>query len=115
MCALVEHMGTVRYPESGGAYRRARRAARVNGEPVTQKRLAEAVGIKRRFVIRVENGENRPRPALRDRIANALSVDPRTLPAAGEDPFVPSVVKTIPSSAGFVTKFGAWFRRRLAA
>jgi transcriptional regulator with XRE-family HTH domain len=107
-------MGTVRYPESGGAYRRARREARVNGELVTQERLAEAVGIKRRFIIRVENGENRPRPALRDLIANALGVDPRTLPAAGEDPFVPCVVKTTHSFAGFVTKFSAWFQRRLA-
>ena len=109
-------MAIKRYPESGGAYRRARRAARANGVPVTQAHLARAVGIGRRFVIRLENGENRPAPALRDRIADFLGVDPDTLPAAGEDPFTSSHTRTtIPSSVGFATKFTEWFRRRLAA
>ena len=109
-------MAIVRYPESGGAYRRARRVARVNGERVTQRALAAAVGIGRRFVIRVENGENRPSPALRDRIADFLGADPNTLPAVGEDPFARSVTETrTPSLSGFVTKFTEWFKRRLAA
>src|SRR3990167_3145406 len=108
-------MATVRYPESGGAYRRARRAARVNGAPISQERLAGAVGIGRRHVIRIENGENRPLPGLRDRIADTLGVDPSTLPAAGEDPFVRSAAETItPLRLGFARRFVAWLRRSSA-
>ena len=75
-----------RYPESGVAYRAARQ-----GTGISQKRLAEQVGISRRHYIKFENGDHRPMPELRDRIASALNIDPSSLPAAGrEPPFAPS-------------------------
>lgn len=66
----------IRYPEVRTAYRTARHAARIS-----QENLAEAVGISRRHMIRIENGEHRPSPNLRDRIAAALDADPEALPA----------------------------------
>lgn len=106
-------MAAARYPESGDAYRGARRSATVDGVSVSQERLASAVGTDRRHIIRIENGENRPRRDLRDRIAEYLGVDPATLPVAGEDPFVSSETGAItPSHFGFKTKFTALFKRR---
>jgi transcriptional regulator with XRE-family HTH domain len=68
----------VKYPEVRDAYRNAREAT----DPrISQETLAEAVGITRRHMIRIENGEHRPNPELRDRIAAALDVDPSALPA----------------------------------
>jgi len=105
-------MASARYPESGGAYRSARLSVVVEERHVSQERLAEAVGTDRRHVIRIENGENRPRADLRDRIASYLGVDPTTLPAAGEDPFVSTEMGSLTlSSGGFRTKFTDWFRR----
>lgn len=66
----------VKFPESGKAYKLARQGR------ISQERLAAAVGITRRHIIRIENGENRPKGGLRDAIADVLGVDPRTLPAA---------------------------------
>jgi len=69
----------VKYPDSRIAYRTARKQA----EPrISQERLALAVGITRRHMIRIENGEHRPAPDLRDRIAVVLGADPSTLPTA---------------------------------
>jgi len=105
-------MANARYPESGGAYRTARLDAVVEGRHVSQERLAEAVGTDRRHIIRIENGENRPRVDLRDRIASYLGVDPTTLPASGEDPFVSTETGALTlSSGGFRTKFTDLFRR----
>ena len=71
-------MAITKYPESRDAYRMARRKA----DPrISQERLALAVGITRRHMIRIENGEHRPSPDLRDRIAEVLGADPSTLPA----------------------------------
>jgi transcriptional regulator with XRE-family HTH domain len=64
-----------KYPEVRAAYRRAR------GNRISQENLAEAVGISRRHMIRIENGEHRPTPELRDRIAAALEIDASALPA----------------------------------
>lgn len=73
----------VKYPEVRVAYRSARRRARIS-----QENLAEAVGISRRHMIRIENGEHRPSPELRDRIAAALDANPEALPAVEQpDPF----------------------------
>lgn len=69
----------VKYPESRDAYRKARTRANPR---ISQERLALAVGITRRHMIRIENGEHRPSPDLRDRIADVLGVDPETLPTA---------------------------------
>lgn len=72
-------MTIAKYPESRDAYRRAR----WHSSPrISQERLALAVGITRRHMIRIENGEHRPMPELRDRIAEVLGADPSTLPAA---------------------------------
>lgn len=107
-------MAPARYPESGGAYRAARLNAVLDGRTVSQERLASAVGTDRRHIIRIENGENRPRPELRDRIAAFLGVDPTTLPAAGEDPFASSEMGAlILSPRGSRTKFTDLFKRRL--
>lgn len=71
-------MTIAKYPESRNAYRKARKQA----EPrISQERLALAVGITRRHMIRIENGEHRPSPELRDRIADVLGANPVTLPA----------------------------------
>jgi transcriptional regulator with XRE-family HTH domain len=71
-------MSAVKYPEVRSAYRSARQAT----EPrISQEHLAELVGVTRRHMIRIENGDHRPAPALRDRIAAELGVDPSTLPA----------------------------------
>lgn len=71
-------MDTVKYPEVRAAYRSARKST----DPrISQENLAELVGVTRRHMIRIENGDHRPTPALRDRIAIALAVDPSTLPA----------------------------------
>ena len=69
----------VKYPESRVAYRKARMRAVPR---ISQENLALAVGITRRHMIRIENGEHRPLPELRDRIAEVLGVDPETLPTA---------------------------------
>jgi transcriptional regulator with XRE-family HTH domain len=75
-------MSIVKYPEVREAYRRARHGR------MSQENLAEAVGITRRHMIRIENGEHRPTPDLRDRIAAALDVDASALPAVEQlDPF----------------------------
>lgn len=75
----------VKYPEVREAYRSAREATRPR---VSQENLAVAVGITRRHMIRIENGEHRPSPELRDRIAAALDVDASALPAVELlDPF----------------------------
>ena len=68
----------IKYPEIREAYRRAR--ARSNPR-ISQERLALAVGITRRHMIRIENGEHRPSPELRDRIADVLGADRSALPA----------------------------------
>lgn len=68
-----------RYPESGAALKRARKGK------ISQERLAERVGTTRRHLIRLENGENRPSVALRDRIADELGVPRESLPAAEEE------------------------------
>lgn len=73
-----------KYPEVREAYRRARKRAQPR---ISQERLAEAVGITRRHMIRIENGEHRPLPELRDRIAEVVGADPADLPAAEQDPF----------------------------
>jgi len=67
-----------KYPDSRDAYRKARSKANPR---ISQERLALAVGITRRHMIRIENGEHRPSPELRDRIAEVLGADPSTLPA----------------------------------
>lgn len=67
-----------RWPDFGRAYREAR----LRNGAYSQERLAEAVGVTRRHLIRIENGEHRPRPHLRDRIAAVLGIDPSQLPAA---------------------------------
>ncbi len=77
-------MATVKYPESGGAYREARASQK---ERVTQEALAAAVGVSPRTIMRIENGQTRPHASLRDRIAEKFGVDPSTLPASA-DPFV---------------------------
>lgn len=75
-----------KYPDSRDAYRTARRKA----DPrISQERLALAVGITRRHMIRIENGEHRPAPELRDRIAEVLGADPATLPAVEAMPPFP--------------------------
>lgn len=75
----------VKYPEVREAYRRARAEARPR---ISQERLAEAVGITRRHMIRIENGDHRPLPGLRDRIAEELGIDGSALPAVEQpDPF----------------------------
>lgn len=67
-----------KYPEVKEAYR----AARNDTDPrISQENLAEIVGVTRRHMIRIENGDHRPTTALRDRIAVALGVDPSSLPA----------------------------------
>lgn len=77
-----------KYPESGGAYRRARELVRLSsGKRMTQERLAEQVGTDRTYISKIESGHHRPGPGLRDRIADALGVDPSSLPASA-DPFV---------------------------
>ena len=68
----------MKYPASRDAYRKARRNAKPR---ISQERLAAAVGTSRRHMIRIENGEHRPSPELRDRIAEVLGADPSTLPA----------------------------------
>lgn len=74
-----------KYPEVREAYRRARETTRPR---LSQENLAEAVGITRRHMIRIENGEHRPTPELRDRIAAALDFDASALPAVEQsDPF----------------------------
>lgn len=101
-------MAVARYPESGGAYRTARL-----GSGLSQEALARAAEVNRRHLIRIENGENRPRPELRDRIASILGVDPTSLPAAGEDPFVRSERGGLAlSEIGSPRKFKGWFKRR---
>lgn len=71
-----------RYAESGATYKAARQAA-----GISQEALAIIVGTSRRHIIRIENGEHRPYPGLRDKIATALHVDPDSLPSAGDAPF----------------------------
>lgn len=96
-------MATVRYPESGGAYRNARAKARANGDRISQERLAYAVGVTKRTIVRYENGETRPSPAVRDSIAEFLHVDPCKLPSAGDHPFAADrngskVIRSTPGS-----------------
>ena len=74
---MVRHMSdAVKYPEVRAAYRKARLQAHIS-----QENLALKVGVSRRHMIRIENGEHRPAPDLRDRIAAALGVAPDALPA----------------------------------
>ena len=75
---------TPKYPEVRNAYREARLVPEFK---MSQEHLAPAVGSTRRHIIRIENGEHRPLPELRDRIAAALEVDPESLPAATPAPF----------------------------
>lgn len=80
---------------------------------MSQEALATAVAVNRRHIIRIENGENRPRADLRDRIAHVLGVDPTSLPTAGEDPFVsPEAGELTLSSRGLRQRFTEWFKRR---
>ncbi len=46
---------------------------------LSQKQLAEAVGVSRGLISRVENGWERPYESLRQRIAEALDVDEKEL------------------------------------
>jgi len=93
-------MATAKYPESGAVYKRVRLES-----GLSQEALARAAEVNRRHIIRIENGENRPFPKLRDRIASILNVDPSSLPAAGEDPFASSAKEGItPSPSGSKTK-----------
>lgn len=79
---MVRHMETdVKYPEVRVAYRGARSKARVS-----QEWLADQVGISRRHMIRIENGQHRPNPELRDKIAEALNASPDALPAVEQFP-----------------------------
>jgi len=73
-----------KYPDVRDAYRTARLSP---DRKMAQETLAELTGTTRRHIIRIENGEHRPLPALRDRIAAALEVDPESLPAATPAPF----------------------------
>lgn len=95
-------MASTKYPESGGAYRNARAVARPR---ISQKSLAEEVGVDTRTIMRYEHGETRPSPAIRDQIAQVLGIDPAALPARGEDPF-PASPKTIRSRGGFAQRLG---------
>jgi transcriptional regulator with XRE-family HTH domain len=70
-----------RYPEVAEAYKQARLSA---SPSVNKSELARAVGVSRRHIIRIENGEHRPQPELRDKIAQVLGVDPTALPALEE-------------------------------
>lgn len=100
-CPIVKRVGTgltrdgnsgnlrsmTRYAESGAAYKAARQAA-----GISQEALGIIVGTSRRHIIRIENGEHRPYPGLRDKIAAALGADPESLPSsAGDAPFRPEV------------------------
>lgn len=75
-------MADVRYPDSGRAIKTARKNAR---PPITQESLADTVGITRRHMIRLENGEHRPSVEIRNRIAEACRVAPESLPAEDEE------------------------------
>ena len=74
------------YAESGKAYRAARHPDPDDVAKMSQKALAAAVGKNRRHIIRIENGENRPMPRLRNRIADVLGVERSTLPTAADAP-----------------------------
>ncbi len=77
----------MKYPEVRTAYRGARNeASRRHGSILSQEWLAEQVGISRRHMIRIENGEHRPEPELRDKIAEALGASPDALPAVEQFP-----------------------------
>lgn len=75
-------MADIRYPDSGRAIKTARKNAK---PPITQEGLADCVGITRRHMIRLENGEHRPSVELRDRIADVCKVDKSELPAEDEE------------------------------
>jgi len=82
----IRHVATINYPESREALQGAR-----GRSGLSYKRLADAVGISERHAIKLCNGEHRPMPELRDKLAAALKVSPSSLPAAGTDrPFVPT-------------------------
>lgn len=97
------------HPESGGAYREARLRS-----GFTQESLARAAKVSRRHIIKIERGWHLPHRKTRDKLAKALGVDPTSLPAAGEDPFVPSEMGGVTLSRfGFNTRLNDWFARRL--
>lgn len=46
---------------------------------MTQRQLAERIGVRRESVARYETGERRPSPAVAERIARALGMDIETM------------------------------------
>ncbi|HXJ62765.1 MAG TPA: helix-turn-helix transcriptional regulator [Actinomycetota bacterium] len=69
-----------KWADNGKAMARARRRA-----GVSQENLAAQVGITRRHMIRLENGEHLPSGELRDRIAGAVGVDVDEIQSADDD------------------------------
>lgn len=59
-----------KWAANGEAITKARKRA-----GISQENLAEQLGISRRHMIRLENGEHLPSRETRDRIVEALSAD----------------------------------------
>jgi transcriptional regulator with XRE-family HTH domain len=59
------------------------RARRHKG--ISQELFAQQIGITRRHMIRLENGENLPSGGLRDRMADVLDVDRDEIRSADDD------------------------------
>src|SRR5581483_3168095 len=79
---ILRHMSMAaphKYADLGQRIRRARKRA-----GISQERLSASVGITRRHLIRLENGEHLPGRTLRDRIAEETGAE-RTELAADED------------------------------
>lgn len=62
-----------RYAEVGARIRRARERS-----GISQERFAPMIGITRRHLIRLENGEHHPSPDLRARIAEHTGEKPES-------------------------------------
>lgn len=93
--------------ESAEAYRAARHA-----RGITQEALSVITGISLRQVVRIENGQSLPYQRTRDLIADALGVDPASLPARGDAPFRPEVEEEL---IDVLMKSLAQYKRDLAA
>jgi len=66
------------YRDNGQKIRRARErvpSPRDSGRPISQEDFAPVLGTSRRHVIRLENGEQRPSGALRDRIVEVTGTE----------------------------------------